>query len=67
MNLDLNITFPPQVSAEDMFDLILEENKNSLRDQLWKFQLEDFDEDDAKSLLKPVWAVNMAGKLRDIL
>lgn len=67
MNLDMNITFPPQVSAEDMFDLILEENKNSLRDQLWKFQLEDFDEDDAKSLLKLVWAVNMAGKLRDIL
>ncbi|XP_059201803.1 cell surface glycoprotein 1-like [Centropristis striata] len=57
---------PSQVTPEDMIHFLMEESKNTLRERLWEFELEDFDEEDAKPLLMLVWAVNMSNKMRDI-
>lgn len=60
------IIFLPQVTVEDMVDLILEKNKNLVKNRLWELELEDCGDDNAKPLLKLVWAVNVANKVRDI-
>ncbi|KAL7394880.1 hypothetical protein ABVT39_006170 [Epinephelus coioides] len=57
---------PSQVTAEDMIGLLLKESKNTMRECLWAFELEDFGEDNTKSLLMLVWAVNVSNKKRDI-
>ncbi|XP_071314238.1 mucin-16-like [Trachinotus anak] len=57
---------PSQVTAEDMINLILEKSKNTLRENLWEFELEGFDEVEAKPLLMLVWAMNVSNKMRDV-
>ncbi|XP_026213425.1 uncharacterized protein LOC113160408 [Anabas testudineus] len=57
---------PSQVTTEDMINLILEKSKSTVRERLWEFELEDFDEEDAKPLLMLVWAVNVSNKMRDV-
>lgn len=49
-----------------MTDMLVEQSKHALRMQLWEFQLEDFDDADAKRLLMLVWEVNTSMKMRDI-
>ena len=49
-----------------MTDMPVEQSKHALRVQLWEFQLEDFDDADAKRLLMLVWEVNTSMKMRDI-
>ncbi|GAA6224395.1 leucine-rich repeat extensin-like protein 5 [Lates japonicus] len=54
------------VTAEDMTELLMQESKSTLRVQLWEFELEDFDDDEVRPLLKLVWEVNNNMKMRDI-
>ncbi|KAG7214632.1 hypothetical protein INR49_010524 [Caranx melampygus] len=57
---------PSWVTAEDMIQLILEKSKSTLRERLWEFELEGFDEDEAMPLLTLLWAVNVSNKMRDV-
>ncbi|XP_039866062.1 uncharacterized protein LOC120720440 [Simochromis diagramma] len=57
---------PPNLTAEDLRDLLVEKSRETLREQLWEFELEDFDEEEAKPLLRLVWAVNVSNKMRDV-
>ncbi|XP_035852539.1 uncharacterized protein LOC116055154 [Sander lucioperca] len=57
---------PSKVTLEDMTDLLVEQSKDTIRVQLWEFELEDFDEEEAKPLLTLVWEVNNSMKMRDI-
>ncbi|XP_063321146.1 uncharacterized protein LOC134619315 [Pelmatolapia mariae] len=57
---------PPNLTAEDLRDLLVEKSRETLREQLWEFELEDFEEEEAKPLLRLVWAVNVINKMRDI-
>ncbi|KAL4004482.1 thiosulfate:glutathione sulfurtransferase [Sarotherodon galilaeus] len=57
---------PPTVTAEDLRDLLVEKSRETLREQLWEFELEDFEEEEAKPLLRLVWAVNVINKMRDV-
>ncbi|XP_036931081.1 uncharacterized protein LOC119006457 isoform X2 [Acanthopagrus latus] len=43
---------PSEVTAEDMKELLVEESKSTLRVRLWESALEDFDDTDAKPLLR---------------
>ncbi|CAI5637487.1 unnamed protein product [Oreochromis niloticus] len=56
---------PPNLTAEDLRDLLVEKSRETLREQLWEFKLEDFEEEEAKPLLRLVWAVNVINKMRD--
>ncbi|KAL3976553.1 sarcosine oxidase / L-pipecolate oxidase [Sarotherodon galilaeus] len=56
---------PPNLTAEDLRDLLVEKSRETLREQLWEFELEDFEEEEAKPLLRLVWAVNVINKMRD--
>ncbi|XP_018556841.1 uncharacterized protein LOC108900338 [Lates calcarifer] len=66
LRLQQQTQLPSEVTAEDMTDLLVEESKSTLRVQLWEFELEDFEEDEARPLLRLVWAVNTSMKMRDI-
>ncbi|XP_044063034.1 actin cytoskeleton-regulatory complex protein pan1-like [Siniperca chuatsi] len=57
---------PSEVTAEDMTELLVEQSKSTLRVQLWEFELEDFDETEARPLLKLAWEVNTSMKMRDV-
>ncbi|XP_026046281.1 uncharacterized protein LOC113035148 [Astatotilapia calliptera] len=57
---------PSSLTAEDMGDLLVERSKETVREQLWEFELEGLEETEAKPLLKLVWAVNTINKMRDI-
>ncbi|XP_005942044.1 uncharacterized protein LOC102294219 [Haplochromis burtoni] len=57
---------PPNLTAEDLRDLLVEKSRETLREQLWEFELEDFEEEEAKPLLRLVWAVNVSNKMRDV-
>ncbi|KAL3973655.1 DNA polymerase epsilon subunit 1 [Sarotherodon galilaeus] len=57
---------PPNLTAEDLRDLLVEKSRETLREQLWEFELEDFEEEEAKPLLRLVWAVNVINKMRDV-
>ncbi|XP_030595660.1 proline-rich protein 36-like [Archocentrus centrarchus] len=57
---------PPQITAEDMSNLLVQESKKTVREQLWEFKMEDFEEKEAKPLLKLVWAVNVNNRMRDV-
>ncbi|KAK2853689.1 hypothetical protein Q5P01_006350 [Channa striata] len=61
--LQQNKQLPSEVTAEDMTELLLEKSKHTLRVKLWEFELEDFEEDEDKSLLK---LVNNSLKMRDV-
>ncbi|KAG7237055.1 hypothetical protein INR49_032861 [Caranx melampygus] len=50
LSLQQKKQIPSWVTAEDMIELILEKSKRTLRD-LWEFELEGFDEDEAMPLL----------------
>lgn len=52
--------------VEDMTDLLVEESKSTLRVRLWEFELKDFDDDDARPLLKLVCEVNTNMQMWDI-
>lgn len=49
-----------------MTDLLVEESKSTLGVWLWESELEDFDDDDARPLLKLVYEVNTSMQIRDI-
>ncbi|XP_044064417.1 fibrous sheath CABYR-binding protein-like [Siniperca chuatsi] len=57
---------PSEVTAEDMTELLVEQSKSTLRVQLWEFELEDFEENEARPLLKLAWEVNTSMKMRDV-
>ncbi|XP_030575347.1 uncharacterized protein LOC115772998 isoform X2 [Archocentrus centrarchus] len=57
---------PAHITVEDMSNLLVQESNKTLREQLWKFKLEDLEETEAKPLLKLVWAVNINNKMRDV-
>lgn len=57
---------PAEVTVDDMTELLLEKSKESLRVQLWEFELEDFQDEEARSLLTLVWEVNNSFKMRDV-
>lgn len=67
LRLQQEKVLPPEVTAEDMTNLLLEQGKNSLRVQLWEFELEGMDEDVAKPLLRLVWDVINSLKMRDVV
>ncbi|GAA6226948.1 uncharacterized protein LOC108900338 [Lates japonicus] len=52
LRLQQQTQLPSEVTAEDMTDLLVEESKSTLRVQLWEFELEDFEEDEARPLLR---------------
>ncbi|XP_039657247.1 cell surface glycoprotein 1-like [Perca fluviatilis] len=66
LRLQCESSIPSKVSVEDMTDLLVEQSKATVRVQLWEFELEDFDEEDAKPLLMLVWEVINSMKMRDI-
>ncbi|GLD45814.1 mucin-5AC-like isoform X1, partial [Lates japonicus] len=45
---------PSEVAVEDMTDLLVKQSKDTIRVQLWEFELEDYD-DDVRPLLMLVW------------
>ncbi|XP_072769016.1 uncharacterized protein [Nerophis lumbriciformis] len=53
---------PPEVTVEAMTDLLVEENKKSLRVKLWEFEMDD----DFESEARLVFEVNTSMKMRDI-
>ncbi|XP_039641980.1 proteoglycan 4 isoform X3 [Perca fluviatilis] len=66
LRLQRESSIPSKVTVEDMTDLLVEQSKATVRVQLWEFELEDFDEEDAKPLLMLVWEVINSMKMRDI-
>lgn len=57
---------PPEVTVENMTDMLVEQSRSRLRVQLWEFEHEDFDDVVAKTLLRLVWEVNTSMKMRHI-
>lgn len=57
---------PPEVTVEDMTDLLVEQSESTLSVQLRQFELEDFDDAVAKPLLTLMWEVNTSMKMRDV-
>ncbi|XP_037610160.1 arp2/3 complex-activating protein rickA-like isoform X1 [Sebastes umbrosus] len=66
MRLQQEQQIPSHVTAEDMYNLIYERSKKSLRESLWKFELERYDDENVKSLLTLLYAVNVSNKMRDM-
>ncbi|KAE8295740.1 hypothetical protein D5F01_LYC06677 [Larimichthys crocea] len=56
---------PSEVTAEKMSELLVEQSKETLRVQLWEFELDGYDAD-VRPLLQLVWEVNNSMKMRDI-
>lgn len=47
---------PSEVAVGDMTDLLVKQSKDTIRVQLWEFELEGYD-DDVRPLLMLVWKV----------
>ncbi|KAG8012529.1 Mucin-1 [Nibea albiflora] len=65
LRLQQNNQLPAEVTAANMSELLVEQSKETLRVQLWEFELEGYD-DDVRPLLQLVWEVNNAMKMRDV-
>ncbi|CAJ1052496.1 fibrous sheath CABYR-binding protein-like isoform X2 [Xyrichtys novacula] len=65
LQLQQNNQLPAELTAESMANLMVEESKNSLRVQLWEFELQGFDKD-VQPLLELVWEVNTSLLKRDV-
>lgn len=57
---------PPEVSVEDMTDLLVEQSESTRSVRLRQFELKDFDDVVAKPLLTLMWEVNTSMKMRDV-
>ncbi|XP_019117242.2 uncharacterized protein LOC104929949 [Larimichthys crocea] len=65
MRLQQKNQLPSEVTAEKMSELLVEQSRETLRVQLWEFDLDGYDAD-VRPLLQLVWEVNNSMKMRDI-
>ncbi|TKS81346.1 hypothetical protein D9C73_015451 [Collichthys lucidus] len=65
LRLQQNNQLPSEVTADKMSELLVDQSKETLRVQLWEFELDGYDAD-VRPLLQLVWEVNNSMKMRDI-
>ncbi|XP_047440524.1 uncharacterized protein LOC125007775 [Mugil cephalus] len=67
LKLQKDNQIPPEVTADDMMNLLLEESEKEMRACVFKFGEDGYFGDDAIPLFMLMWNVNTGNKIRDIV